>query len=254
MKKVVAILIAVAITFTLVAVVAANGRPTFNDVPLEAYYAEAVQWAVDNGITTGTSVETFSPDEPCTRGQVVTMLWRYHMKFGQGQTHEPTEPTPSETETPTEPTAPVEPTEPTEPTETEAPTEPTEPIEPEPYTQTAFEWVYDDDCWSGDEIVIEPVGGGRVRVDFPGIGAQLQSGDTVLISFDGSASIYMRGLYTWRLDMSLEQPITELLNRECVIASASTDYIVIDGNLNVERAYVCMLAERNKPAWIKIEK
>ena len=48
----------------------------FNDVKAGAYYADAVAWAVANGITSGTSSTTFSPDEGCTRGQVVTFLWR----------------------------------------------------------------------------------------------------------------------------------------------------------------------------------
>lgn len=48
----------------------------FTDVPADAYYAEAVQWAVARGITTGTSATTFSPDAACTRGQIVTFLWR----------------------------------------------------------------------------------------------------------------------------------------------------------------------------------
>ena len=52
-----------------------NGNP-FTDVPADAYYTEAVKWAYENGITTGTSETTFGPMETCTRGQVVTFLWR----------------------------------------------------------------------------------------------------------------------------------------------------------------------------------
>ncbi|MBQ6676678.1 MAG: leucine-rich repeat protein, partial [Clostridia bacterium] len=48
----------------------------FKDVKAGAYYADAVAWAVAKGVTTGTSATTFSPDEGCTRGQVVTFLWR----------------------------------------------------------------------------------------------------------------------------------------------------------------------------------
>ena len=48
----------------------------FVDVPADAYFAEAVVWAVENGITTGTSDTKFSPNSPCTRAQVVTFLWR----------------------------------------------------------------------------------------------------------------------------------------------------------------------------------
>lgn len=48
----------------------------FADVAADAYYAKAVAWAVEKGITTGTSDTTFSPDAPCTRAQAVTFLWR----------------------------------------------------------------------------------------------------------------------------------------------------------------------------------
>lgn len=50
--------------------------PGFTDVPAGAYYADAVAWAVENSITLGTSDTTFSPDQGCTRAQVVTFLWR----------------------------------------------------------------------------------------------------------------------------------------------------------------------------------
>ncbi len=48
----------------------------FDDVPADAYYAEAVSWAVESGITRGVSATKFGPDNGCTRGQVVTFLWR----------------------------------------------------------------------------------------------------------------------------------------------------------------------------------
>ena len=48
----------------------------FVDVPADAYYAEAVAWAVENGITNGTSATTFGPDASCTRAQMVAFLWR----------------------------------------------------------------------------------------------------------------------------------------------------------------------------------
>ena len=48
----------------------------FTDVPSNAYYAAAVAWAVENGVTSGTSATTFSPNADCTRAQVVTFLWR----------------------------------------------------------------------------------------------------------------------------------------------------------------------------------
>lgn len=50
--------------------------PTFVDVPSNAWYADAVQWAVEHGVTSGTGPNTFSPDRSCTRSEVVTFLWR----------------------------------------------------------------------------------------------------------------------------------------------------------------------------------
>ena len=49
---------------------------SFTDVPADTYYADAVAWAVENGVTSGTSTTIFSPDAPCTRAQAVTFLWR----------------------------------------------------------------------------------------------------------------------------------------------------------------------------------
>ena len=48
----------------------------FVDVPVDSFYLDSVLWAVEKGITTGTSSVTFSPDEPCVRAQAVTFLWR----------------------------------------------------------------------------------------------------------------------------------------------------------------------------------
>lgn len=48
----------------------------FVDVAADAYYAQAVAWAVANDVTTGTSDNTFTPDNTCTRGQIVTFLYR----------------------------------------------------------------------------------------------------------------------------------------------------------------------------------
>ena len=50
--------------------------PAFTDVPAGSYYEEAVNWALENWITEGTSDTRFSPDAPCTRAQAVTFLWR----------------------------------------------------------------------------------------------------------------------------------------------------------------------------------
>ena len=48
----------------------------FYDVPNDAYYYEAVKWAAENGITGGVGNSLFAPNQPCTRGQIVTFLWR----------------------------------------------------------------------------------------------------------------------------------------------------------------------------------
>ncbi|GAE90281.1 hypothetical protein JCM21531_3876 [Acetivibrio straminisolvens JCM 21531] len=56
---------------------AESGKPLpFSDVAQDTYYREAVEWALKNGITGGTTTTTFSPDMTCTRAQTVTFLWR----------------------------------------------------------------------------------------------------------------------------------------------------------------------------------
>ena len=52
-----------------------NTGVPFKDVDKNAYYYKAVKWAVENGITAGTSSDTFSPNEPCTRAQMVQFLY-----------------------------------------------------------------------------------------------------------------------------------------------------------------------------------
>ncbi|MBO6052424.1 MAG: S-layer homology domain-containing protein, partial [Clostridia bacterium] len=51
-------------------------KPVFADVPADAYYADAVAWAVENRITSGTDAAHFSPDAFCSRAEMVTFLWR----------------------------------------------------------------------------------------------------------------------------------------------------------------------------------
>ena len=55
---------------------AVSGTNNFSDVDDDAYYADAVQWAVDKNVTAGTSATTFSPNATCTRAQIVTFLYR----------------------------------------------------------------------------------------------------------------------------------------------------------------------------------
>lgn len=52
------------------------GMSSFTDVSVDAYYAKAVAWAVEKGVTNGTSETTFFPDDLCTRAQILTFLWR----------------------------------------------------------------------------------------------------------------------------------------------------------------------------------
>ena len=54
----------------------AKSDMSFTDVADKAYYRDAVAWAVENGITKGTTATTFSPNATCTRAQAVTFLWR----------------------------------------------------------------------------------------------------------------------------------------------------------------------------------
>lgn len=65
-------LAALALTLALLTVSAA----AFSDVDAGLYYAAPIAWAVEKGITTGTTETTFSPDAVCTQGQILTFLWR----------------------------------------------------------------------------------------------------------------------------------------------------------------------------------
>ena len=53
-----------------------SSASAFSDVAAGAYYADAVKWAVEKGITTGTTTTTFSPNNTCTTAQILTFLWR----------------------------------------------------------------------------------------------------------------------------------------------------------------------------------
>jgi len=54
----------------------ASGSTNFTDVKPDAFYADAVNWAVASGVTNGTSATTFSPNADCTRAEIVTFLYR----------------------------------------------------------------------------------------------------------------------------------------------------------------------------------
>ena len=58
----------------------AAGTAAFSDVPADSYFAEAVAWALQNGVTTGIGGGLFGPDDDCTRAQIVTFLYRAYNK------------------------------------------------------------------------------------------------------------------------------------------------------------------------------
>lgn len=82
-------LVAFLATLLLCTTMASAVENPFSDITTDSDLAQAVMWALEEGVTTGYSDGTFQPDAICTRGQVVTFLWR-----AKG------EPTPSITENP----------------------------------------------------------------------------------------------------------------------------------------------------------
>ncbi len=79
-RQVVWRIVATAVTATVVTTAVAWASASFDDVDDSRYYADAVEWAAAHGITTGSPAGSrfFRPDEPATRGQLVTILKRYH--------------------------------------------------------------------------------------------------------------------------------------------------------------------------------
>ena len=55
---------------------ASGGENPFTDVPADAYYAQAVAWAVENGVAKGVGETAFAPNDNCTRAQIVTLIYR----------------------------------------------------------------------------------------------------------------------------------------------------------------------------------
>jgi len=74
LKKLIALILTLALIMTLAPVAFAQGG--FTDVSESSVYYEAVQWALSEGVTAGVDATHFAPNAPCTRGQVVTLLWR----------------------------------------------------------------------------------------------------------------------------------------------------------------------------------
>jgi hypothetical protein len=71
------------VVVALLVPVTAIATHTFSDVPDGRYYTDAVEWAAENEITTGTSATTFSPEDAVTRGQNVTFAYRYDQNIVQ---------------------------------------------------------------------------------------------------------------------------------------------------------------------------
>ena len=75
-KKAAALLMAAVMSLAFAIPALADTKPSFQDVPQDAYYYPAVEWAWLRDITKGASTTTFEPESVCTRGQVATFLWR----------------------------------------------------------------------------------------------------------------------------------------------------------------------------------
>ena len=75
-KRFFSLFLSLCLLVSAVPVFAAAAENPFTDVPENKYYFQPVLWAVENGITTGKTATTFAPNDPCTRKQIVTFLWR----------------------------------------------------------------------------------------------------------------------------------------------------------------------------------
>ena len=75
-KRATALLVALVMSLAFTIPAFAYAKPNFQDVSAEVFYSAAVEWAYQRDITKGTTATTFEPDAICTRGQVVTFLWR----------------------------------------------------------------------------------------------------------------------------------------------------------------------------------
>ena len=77
-KKIISLLLALCVLCASLPTTAfaAGTVGKFKDVSATAYYAEAVQWAVNKGVTSGTTSTTFSPNQKCTRAEAMTFIWR----------------------------------------------------------------------------------------------------------------------------------------------------------------------------------
>ena len=97
MKKLIGVLASAVLTVVIATASLASaqtqslGSDTFTDVPKGHWADEAIGWAVENEITSGTSDTTFSPNDTLTRAQMVTFLHRYHTELGDSSVGVPTQ-------------------------------------------------------------------------------------------------------------------------------------------------------------------
>lgn len=75
-KRLVPLALSLALLAGLLAIPAATSNGDFFDVPTSHWAYDTVKWAVDRGITNGTSATSFSPNATCTKAQIVTFLYR----------------------------------------------------------------------------------------------------------------------------------------------------------------------------------
>lgn len=193
----------------------------FSDVDAKDYYAAPIAWAVENNITKGVTPTLFAPDHTCTRGQIVTFLYR-------AEQLKPTEPTPTEP-TPTEP-APTEPA-PTEPD----PTEP-DPTEPDP-TPHVHKFVLSLECpatctETGYRVYICKLCGESYREDIPMIDHTYDAGTPV----PGTCIAPEKMVYTCKVCGHIHEEVTgDYGTHEYGITHESPATCVIDGY----RQYTC---------------
>ncbi len=217
-----------------------EGAIPFTDVAAGDYFCAAVLWAVENGVTKGTSATIFSPYKTVTRAETVTFLYR----ADDIEPFEPQEPTTAPTEPATEPTEPAtEPTEPaTEPTEpatepTEPPTEPTEPTEPVSDV-TYFTFYNDEITVSGNTDTAYKIVGTALSIN--GAGTYSVSG----VCRDGSITVKKGTTGVTLILNNLTLTSTDTAPIACnkstavtIVAAAGTENTLIDSEQNNDETY-----------------
>lgn len=232
MKKYITILIVAVIVSALAVAVWAETNMPFEDVPENAYYTEAVLWAYENGITKGTTGTTFSPDGAVTRGQLVTILYRYWQAFDK--------PVPAPVATSAD--APM----PSEPTAPEEPTVPTMPVSGESSAVWRIEGKtpYPSALYSVSVIALSD---DQVMLSAKEIGRQFAAGDTIRIS----ASLNNSAISG--LDQRNE--INRLLNKQHVVVSADGDELIISARvLTFDERTISLAAVGDTPDYVQIER